>query len=189
MVTKGLDFDHVRVVGILNADQMLNLPDFRAHERAFQMMSQVAGRAGRRDRQGLVVLQTRQPDLPVVGQVVRGDYEAMYRDQMEEREAFHFPPVYRLVNVTFKHRDEDVAAHASEMYASMLRPHFGADLLGPDRPVVSRVQSLHLRKLMVKIRPGLPSQGVRHTLLVARDLLLQQQGMKSLHVVFDVDPL
>lgn len=189
MVTKGLDFDHVRVVGILNADQMLNLPDFRAHERAFQMMSQVAGRAGRRDRQGLVVLQTRQPDLPVVGQVVRGDYEAMYRDQMEEREAFHFPPVYRLVNVSFKHRDEDVAAHASEMYASMLRPHFGADLLGPDRPVVSRVQSLHLRKLMVKIRPGLPSQGVRHTLLAARDLLLQQQGMKSLHVVFDVDPL
>lgn len=189
MVTKGLDFDRVRVVGILNADQMLNLPDFRAHERAFQMMSQVAGRAGRRGKQGLVVLQTRQPDLPVVGQVVRADYDAMYRDQMAEREAFRYPPLYRLISITFKHRDEQIVHHAAEIYASMLRPHFADDLLGPDRPVVSRIQSLHLRKLLVKVRPDLPAQGVRRSLLSARDILLQQPGMKSLHVVFDADPL
>ena len=189
MVTKGLDFDRVRVVGILNADQMLNLPDFRAYERAFQMLSQVAGRAGRRGKRGLVVLQTRQPDLPVVGQVVRGDYEAMFRDQMAEREAYHFPPVYRLINVLFKHRDEAVAAHASEAFAALLRPHFGTDLLGPDRPVVARIQSLYLRKLVVKLRPDLPPQGVRRTLLAARDMVQAQPGMKSLQVVFDVDPV
>lgn len=188
MVTKGLDFDHVRVVGILNADQMLNLPDFRAHERAFQMMSQVAGRAGRRGEQGLVVLQTRQPDLPVIGQVVRGDYEAMYAEQMAERTDFHFPPAYRLINVIFKHRDDALTEKAARLYASMIRPHFKDDLLGPDRPAVSRVQLLYIRKLMVKASVELPPQGVRNTLLAARDILLEQPGIKGVHVLFDVDP-
>lgn len=189
MVTKGLDFDRVRVVGILNADQMLNLPDFRAHERAYQMMSQVAGRAGRRGKQGLVVLQTRQPGLSVIGQVVRGDYENMYAEQMAERTDFHFPPAYRLINVIFKHRDDVLVGKAAEMYAAMIRPHFKEDLLGPDRPAVSRIQLLYIRKLMVKASVDLPPQGVRNTLLAARDILLSQPGMKSVHVLFDVDPL
>ncbi len=189
MVTKGLDFERVRVVGILNADQMLNLPDFRAHERAFHMMSQVAGRAGRRGKRGLVVLQTRQPELPVVGQVVRGDYEAMYRSQMEEREAFHYPPFYRLVYIFFKHRYDETAGHAAEMYANFIRPHFKGCVLGPDRPEVGRIQSLFIRKIVLKVHPDLPAQGVRRTLLAARDATLAQQGMKSLTIVFDVDPL
>lgn len=188
MVTKGLDFDRVRVVGIINADQMLNLPDFRAHERAFQMLSQVAGRAGRRGRRGLVVLQTRQPELPVVGQIVRGDYRGMYRDQTEEREAFGFPPACRLINVYLKHRREEVVAHAAEALATLLRPHFGEGLLGPDRPIVSRVQLLFIRKLVVKIPLTLPTAGVRRTLWAAHDLLLQQPAYKSTALYFDVDP-
>ena len=188
MVTKGLDFDHVSVVGILHADQMLNIPDFRAYERAYQMMSQVAGRAGRRGKRGLVILQTRQPDTPVISQIVRGDYLSMYREQMEERTLFHFPPAYRLIYIYLKHRNEQVVAHAAEQLATLLRPHFGTDLLGPDRPVVSRVQLLHIRKLLVKIAPTLPTSGVRRTLWTARELLVKQEAYKGLVCYFDVDP-
>lgn len=188
MVTKGLDFDRVRVVGILNADQMLNVPDFRAYERAFQMMSQVAGRAGRRGKRGLVVMQTKQPDLPVVQQIVTGDYLTMYREQIEERTLFHYPPVYRLINIVLKHRDEHVVAHAAESMAGLLRPHFGTDLLGPDRPVVSRIQHLFIRMITLKLSPKLPPQGVRRTLTAARDILLNQSGFKSVIIFFDVDP-
>ena len=127
MVTKGLDFDNVHVVGILNADQMLSQPDFRAHERSFQMMSQVAGRAGRRGKQGLVILQTRQPDVPVIEQVVRGDYEGMYRTQLAERRAFRFPPEVRLINIFLRHRKEAVCESAAPHYARLLLTAFSAD--------------------------------------------------------------
>lgn len=188
MVTKGLDFDHVSVVGILNADQMLNQADFRAHERAFQMMSQVAGRAGRRGKQGMVILQTRQPDIPVVKQVVENDYLGMYRDQIEERELFHYPPIYRLINIYLKHRNETVVAHAAEEFAAMIRPYFGTDLLGPDRPMVSRVQLQYIRKLVLKVNPSLSPSGVRRSLLSARDILLQKPAYKAVNLYFDVDP-
>lgn len=188
MVTKGLDFDKVRVVGILNADQMLNLPDFRAYERAFQMLSQVAGRAGRRGKDGLVVLQTKQPDCPVIHQVVTNDYKAMYDDQIEERRDFHFPPFYRLIDIYLKHRQEEVVEHAAKDLGRMLQPYFGMDLLGPDRPLVSRIQLLHIRKLIVKVRPGLSAQSVRQTLTAAREHLLRQAPYKSVNVYFDVDP-
>ncbi|MCI6294904.1 MAG: primosomal protein N' [Bacteroidales bacterium] len=188
MVTKGLDFDRVRVVGILNADQMLSQADFRAHERAFHLMAQVAGRAGRRSGRGLVVLQTRQPELPLVQQVVRADYAAMFRDEMEERRLFGFPPAVRLINVMVKHRDEQVAARAAEDLAARLRPVFGTGLLGPDRPVVARVQLLFIRKLMVKVPLTLSSRSVRQTLLAARDALLAQPAFKAVRVIFDVDP-
>lgn len=189
MVTKGLDFDRVRVVGILNADQMLGQPDFRAYERAFQMMAQVAGRAGRRGRRGIVILQTRQAGLPVVSQVVANDYEAMFRSQSAEREAFRFPPSYKLIDIYLRHRDESVCAAAAGAFAAMLRPHFGEDLLGPDRPVVGRVRSLHIRKLMLKLQPGLPAAGVRRTLLAARDVLAGNPAYKAVGLYFDVDPL
>lgn len=189
MVTKGLDFDRVRVVGIINADQMLNVPDFRAFERAFQMMSQVAGRAGRRNGRGLVVLQTRQPELTVVQQVVDNDYLALYHTQMAEREMFHYAPFYRMIDIYLKHRDERVADMAARQLATILAPHFGDDLLGPDRPPVGRIQLLFIRKLVLKVRPGLPPSGVRRTLGAARDLLLKQEAYKSLQVVYDVDPM
>lgn len=188
MVTKGLDFDRVRVVGIINADQMLNVADFRAHERAFQMMSQVAGRAGRRGKRGLVVLQTKQPDLPVVRQIVEGDYKGMYRDQIEERTLFKFPPVCRLINMVLKHRDETVADHAAKALAAMLAPVFPGLLLGPDRPMVSRIQRLHIRMLTLKVPPTLSPQGVRRTLMAARDALVQQPPYKGVMLYFDVDP-
>lgn len=189
MVTKGLDFDGVRVVGILNADQLLNRPDFRAHERAFSMMTQVAGRAGRRDEQGLVILQTRQPELPVVEEVVRSDYAALFRNEIEERELFRFPPFFRLIYINLRHRDEAVCQAAAHAMADLLRPHFGDDLLGPDRPSVGRVQYFHLRRLLLKVRPDLPTAGVRRTLRAAREALLATTRFSSLSVNFDVDPL
>lgn len=188
MVTKGLDFDRVRVVGILHADQMLSQPDFRAYERAFQMMSQVAGRAGRKGRRGLVILQTRQPRLPLIKQVMEADYESMYASQMVERTAFRYPPVVRLINIYLKHRDERTCEEAAQTFAALVRPHFSGHLLGPDRPAVGRVQSLHIRKLMLKVDATLPPAGVRQTLLAARGVVLSQVAFKSVTLYFDVDP-
>lgn len=189
MVTKGLDFDRVRVVGILNADQMLSQPNFRAYERAFQMMAQVAGRAGRRGRRGIVVLQTRQPALPIIRQVVENDYPAMFRGQLAERELFRYPPFVRLIDIYLKHRTEQVCAAAAETLATLLRPHFGDALLGPDRPAVGRVQYQHIRKLVLKVSLDLPTAGVRRTLLAARQVLLSQPAFRSVSLFFDVDPL
>lgn len=189
MVTKGLDFDRVRVVGILNADQMLNQPDFRAHERAFQMMAQVAGRAGRRGRRGTVVLQTGQPEAPVVRQIVENDYRAMYGSQLAERELFRYPPCFRIIEIFLKHRHEAVCEAAAGCLAAMLRPHFGDNLLGPDRPAVGRIQLLYIRKMVLKVTPGLPASGVRNTLWAARAALLAQPRFKGVGTFFDVDPL
>ena len=190
MVTKGLDFDNVHVVGILNADQMLSQPDFRAHERSFQMMSQVAGRAGRRGKQGLVILQTRQPDLPVIDQVVRGDYEGMYRTQLAERRAFRFPPEVRLINIFLRHRKEAVCESAAAHYARLLQTAFSADdLMGPDRPGVARVHLMYIRKLMLKLPAGHSPARVRSLLLSAREQLLSSPAFKGVDFYFDVDPL
>ncbi len=187
MVTKGLDFGKVRVVGILNADQMLNLPDYRAWERAYQMLSQVAGRAGRRGERGLVVLQTKQPDHSIIRQVVAGGYRAMYQAQIAEREAFCFPPFCRLINVYLKHRKDEVVDHAAQHFAALLRPYFKEGVLGPDRPLVSRVQTLYIRKVMVKVPLTFPVQGVRRTLLEARAAVLKYDVYKSVTIYFDVE--
>lgn len=189
MVTKGLDFDRVRVVGVMNADQMLNQPDFRAYERAYQMLSQVAGRAGRKGEKGLVVIQTGQPDLPVVDQVVRGDYEAMYRDQMAEREYFHYPPFYRLIAVWLRHRSSEVVDHAAQDLATLLRPRFGEGLLGPDKPAVGRVQSLFLRKLLLKVPPHEAPFALRQFLLQCSRQLTERPAYHAVSIVYDVDPL
>ncbi len=189
MITKGLDFDRVSVVGILNADQMLNMCDYRAHERAFQMMAQVAGRAGRRGKQGKVILQTRQPDSPIVKQVVTNDYESMFLCEMADRRMFRYPPIVRMITIYLKHKNEDIVSKASFALANMLRPHFNSDILGPDRPAVGRIQLMHIRKLMLKIDPQFSAQSIRKTLLSARESLLKTQGFKSLVVFFDVDPL
>lgn len=189
MVTKGLDFGGVTLVGILNADQMLNQCDFRAHERAFQMMTQVAGRAGRRGRQGLVVLQTRQPNLPVVRQVVEGDYDGMYHREMDDRRTFRYPPEVRIIHLYLKHRDERKVTGAARLMGEILRQHFGDDLLGPDKPAVSFVQMQHIRKLLLKVSPRFTSSSVRATLLAARNTLFSFPASKGLTVYFDVDPL
>ena len=189
MVTKGLDFDKVSVVGILNADAMLNYPDFRAYEQAFMMMAQVSGRAGRKGKRGLVLLQTTSPELPVIGQVVRNDYPAFYADLQEERRLFRYPPFYRLVYVYLKHAKEQVAETAGIELGSRLRQLFGDRVLGPDKPAVARVKTLHIRKLVLKLEPSLSGEQVRQCLRYAHDEMTKDKKYAPLHVFYDVDPL
>jgi len=189
MVSKGLDFDRVHAVGIIDADRQLNQPDFRAYERAFQMMSQVAGRAGRKGRRGKVILQTRKADEPIIDQIVRNDYAAMCSDQLEERRLFDFPPFCRLIKVELRHKDEHVVGSAAEEMARLLRPTFGDRILGPDRPVVARVKRLCARNLLLKIAPELKAQDVRRVLFWARDTLAADPRWRSCEVIFDVDPM
>ena len=189
MISKGLDFDKVSVVGILNADTMLNYPDFRAYEHAFMMMSQVSGRAGRKGHRGLVILQTKSPELPVIRQIVDNDYAAFFRSIMAERRQFRYPPYCRLVYVYLKHRSDSLVDSASHELASQLRQWFGTRVLGPDRPAVAKVKSLSIRKLLLKIEPGLNLADVRKYLTLAQQHLLQDKRYSSLQIYFDVDPL
>ena len=189
MVTKGLDFDRVSVVGILDADAMLNVPDFRSFERAFQLMAQVAGRAGRRSRRGLVILQTKNPDLPVVRQVVANDYAGLYAGEMEERQTFGFPPFCRLVYVYMKHRQADVLDRLAAETGRRLRAVLGGRVLGPDVPPVSRIQLLYIRKIVVKIEPRVSLSAVRRELLRVRQSVVSQPDFRSAQVYFDVDPV
>ena len=189
MISKGLDFDRVSVVGILNADTMLNYPDFRAYEHAFMMMSQVSGRAGRRGRRGLVILQTKSPDIPVIHQVVDNDYAAFFRSLLTERHEYCYPPFTRLVYVYLKHRSDSLVDTASHEMGSRLRQWFGARVLGPDRPAVAKVKSLAIRKLLLKIEPGLDLPTVRKYLALAQQQMLQDKRYASLQIYFDVDPL
>ena len=189
MISKGLDFDRVSVVGILNADTMLNYPDFRAYEHAYMMMAQVSGRAGRKGRRGLVILQTRQPKLPIIEQVVRNDYESLYRSLCTERLQFHYPPFYRLINVYLKHRNDPLVETAAQELVFRLRQWFGARVLGPDKPGVSRVKSLSIRKLVLKLENGLNLADVRKYLVLAQQQMLQNKRYASLQIYYDVDPL
>ncbi len=189
MISKGLDFDKVSVVGILHADSMLNYPDFRAYEHAFMMMAQVSGRAGRKGKRGLVILQTKSPDLPLIKQVVRNDYAAHYKTLIAERQQFHYPPYYRLVYVYLKHRTDSLVETAGVEMASRLRQWFGARVLGPDKPAVAKVKSLSIRKLVLKLELGLNMADVRKYLALAQQQMLQDKRYNSLQIYFDIDPL
>ena len=189
MISKGLDFDKVSVVGIVNADGMLNQPDFRAYEHAFMMMSQVAGRAGRKGRRGLVILQTKQKDLPVISQVVRNDYMALYKSLIAERQAFHYPPYYRLVYVYLRHRQDGVVQTAATELGNLLHQWFGGRVLGPDKPSVAKVKQQNIRKLVLKLENGLDMKKVRKYLLLAQSQILADKRYSSLTVYYDVDPL
>ncbi len=189
MVTKGLDFEHVSVVGILNADAMLNMPDFRAYEQAFTMMAQVAGRAGRKNRRGLVILQTKNPDNEVVRQLVSNNFQDFFSDLIAERQAFHYPPFCRLIYVYLKHRDEHLLNTAAIEMASRLRQSFSTRVLGPDKPPVPRIKALHIRKIMLKIEPSLNATQVRQCLRQVQQQMLSDKQYTSLHIYYDVDPL
>lgn len=189
MVSKGLDFDNVSIVGILNADTMLNYPDFRAYERAFQLMAQVAGRAGRKGKQGRVVLQTRDVEHPIIGQVIGNRYADMVEGQLEERQMFRFPPYYRLIYVYLKHRDEAQLDRAAQTMAARLRAIFGARVLGPDKPPVARIQTLFIKKIVLKIETNASMERARELLLSVQRDMLQDQSFKSLMVYYDVDPM
>ena len=189
MLSKGLDFDKVSVVGILNADTMINYPDFRAYEHAFMMMSQVSGRAGRKGKRGLVILQTKSPELPLIHQVVQNDYASFYRSLIAERQQFHYPPYYRLIYVFLKHRYDNVVETSGIEMASILRNWFGARVLGPDKPAVAKVKSLSIRKLVLKLELGLNMPEVRKYLALAQQQMLQDKRYSSLQIYYDVDPL
>ena len=189
MVSKGLDFDHVSVVGILNADSMMNYPDFRAYERAFQLMAQVAGRAGRKNKRGRVVLQTKSIDHPIIPQVMHNDFEGMVAGQLVERQLFRYPPYYRLVYVYLKHRNEQLLDVMAQTMAAKLRAVFGARVLGPDKPPVARIQTLFIRKIVLKIETNAPMARARQLLVQVQQEMVAEDRFKSLIVYYDVDPM
>ena len=189
MISKGLDFDKVSVVGIINADSMLNYPDFRAYEHAFMMMAQVSGRAGRKGKRGLVILQTKQKEVSVIDQVVRNDYTSLYKELIAERQAFRYPPYYRLIYVFLRHRQEGTVDTAAIEMGSRLRQWFSGRVLGPDKPSVAKVKSQNIRKLVLKLELGIDMQKVREYLLLAQSQMLADRRYSSLQVYYDVDPL
>jgi primosomal protein N' (replication factor Y) len=190
MVSKGLDFDHVHLVGILNADTMLNYPDFRAYERAYQLMAQVAGRAGRKGERGLVVLQTGHVDYPIIRNVMNNDFESMIHTQLAERQTCHFPPFYRLVNIYIKHRQQRLTESMTALMTAQLTKVFGAERVnGPLQPLVARVHSLHIGMIVLKIESNASFAQARKLLLQVEQLMHQDTRFKSLQVYYDVDPV
>lgn len=189
MITKGLDFDKVSVVGILDADSMLNYPDFRAYEQAFMMMCQVSGRAGRKGKQGLVILQTKNQELPIIQQVVHNDYQNFYRNVLEERKDFHYPPFYRLIYVYLKHREENVVESAGYELGSRLREVLGNRVLGPDKPAVARIKTLNIRKIVLKLENGIDMTRAKQVLRQVQEAMSKDKRYGALVVYYDVDPL
>ena len=188
MITKGLDFDRVQLVGILDADSMLNYPDFRAYEHSYMMLQQVSGRAGRKGKQGLVILQTKSADLPVIEQVAANDSKTFYEDLDEERRLFNYPPYTRLIYVYLKHQHDNVVESAALMLGSILRGWFGERILGPDKPAVARVKSMCIRKIMIKLENGIDQKKVREYLRMTQKQILQDKQYAALQIFYDVDP-
>jgi primosomal protein N' (replication factor Y) len=189
MVSKGLDFDHVSVVGILNADTLMNYPDFRAYERAFQLMAQVAGRAGRKNKRGKVILQTKSIDDPIINQVITNNYEEMVHRQLAERQMYHYPPYYRLVYVYLKNKDAALLEQMARVMAEKLRAVFGDRVGGPADPPVARVQLLYIKKIIVKIEVNAPMNRARELLRRVQQEMLTDERFKSLIIYYDVDPM
>ncbi|MBQ9363270.1 MAG: primosomal protein N' [Bacteroidaceae bacterium] len=188
MVTKGLDFDNVGVVGILNANTLLNQPDFRSYERTFHVVSQVAGRAGRKNTSGRVFLQTSSADSDIVRQIAGNDYWGMFYQQMTERRAFGYPPFSRLIYVYLRHRDVSLLEHLAQDMAEKMRGVFGDRVLGPDQPPVSRIQSLHIRKIVLKLELTMSVDRVRRELVRIQGEVVSAPVAKNLNVYYDVDP-
>lgn len=188
MVTKGLDFDQVTVVGIINADHLMRFPDLRAHERAFQMMSQVAGRSGRKRDPGQVFIQARDIHHPVIGLVVAHDTEGMYQRELEHRRAHGYPPFTRLVRFTLKHRVEERVARSADALAAALRTRLGDRVLGPEPPPVARVRDKHLRAILVKVDRG-AYRSEKAFMADVIDRLFAEAGHRAVQLVVDVDPI
>jgi len=189
MVTKGLDFDNVSLVGVLNADGLISYPDFRSLERSFQMLAQVSGRAGRKAKQGLVMIQTYNPAHPIHTWVADNNYEAMYQQVLTDRYKFNYPPYVRLISVSLKHKEEALLDKAAAKLAEMLKPKFGRYLLGPEYPNVSRVKNLFLKNILLKISKGVKGQELKTEACHQIELFKQLQDFKSVRVVLDVDPM
>ena len=188
MISKGLDFENLTVVGILNADNMLNYPDFRAYERSFQMMSQVSGRAGRRKKQGVVIIQTSDPSNRIIRMLLQHDYATMFSNQAEERKAFNYPPFCRMIKISLKHRDRGLVNMYSEQLGRNLRSYFGKRVLGPEFPVISRIQLWYIKTILLKIEKGRSTAKARQYVADAIATLEKEKGAGGLRVSVDVDP-
>jgi len=190
MVTKGLDFDAVSIVGILNADTMIRFPDFRSHERAFDMMEQVAGRAGRAHKQGQVVIQTSEPNHPVIDYVVKHDYKGFYEMELAERQRYGYPPFARIINIYLKHRDDAVVGEMAVRYSNMLRQVFSTRVLGPEAPSVPRVQNLYIRQIVLKMEIQASMPKVKKILRNIYEQMIDADArMKNVRLYYDVDPV
>ena len=188
MVTKGLDFEHVSVVGILNADNLINFPDFRAHERAYQLISQVAGRAGRKHKQGKVVIQTSQPDHPLIELIREQNYQATLKEQFEERQLFKYPPFFRLVKIVVKHKNVESVDRASNQLAQQLRKHKQLIVMGPEYPLISRIQLWHHKEIWIKIDRKLNLDLVKKEITAAVKSVRHLPSNSSCVFNIDVDP-
>ncbi|MCK4662314.1 MAG: primosomal protein N' [Bacteroidales bacterium] len=189
MISKGLDFDNVRIVGILNADNMLNYPDFRASERSFQLMLQVSGRAGRSEKRGKVIIQTSNPAHPIIHFVMNNDYISFYENQIKERKKFNYPPFNRLIKITIKHKNPETLNIASKQLANKLKPIFGKRLLGPQAPVINRIQNWYLKTILIKIEKDKSFSKAKTYLYKTSNELKHTKDYGNLQIVFDVDPM
>ena len=190
MVTKGLDFDAVSIVGILNADTMINFPDFRSHERAFDMLEQVSGRAGRAHKQGQVIIQTSNPEHDVIKYVQAHDYEGFYRHELADRQKFGYPPFTKVINIYLKHRDDATVGELAVRYSTLLRQVFGTRVLGPMAPVIARVQNLYIRQITLKMETAASMSKVKKILRTLYEQMLAADArMKNVRLYYDVDPV
>jgi primosomal protein N' (replication factor Y) len=188
MISKGLDFENLTVVGVLNADNLLNYPDFRAHERSYQLMEQVSGRAGRRQKQGKVVIQTSDPVNKIIRLVLRHDYAGMFRMQAEERMTFNYPPFCRMVKISIKHKDRALLNFYSDILGRDLKDIFGKRVLGPESPVISQVQLWYIKTILIKIEREKPPAKAKQLIMDAIERLEKEKGTSALRIAIDVDP-
>jgi primosomal protein N' (replication factor Y) len=188
MISKGLDFENLTVVGVLNADNLLNYPDFRAHERSFQLMEQVSGRAGRRQKQGNVVIQTSDPTNRIIRMVLRHDYLSMFKTQTEERMTFNYPPFCRMVKISVRHRDRTQLNYYSDILGHDLKEIFGKRVLGPESPVISQVQLWYIKNILIKIEKEKPAIKAKHFIIEAIERVEKLKGASTLKIAIDVDP-
>jgi primosomal protein N' (replication factor Y) len=188
MVAKGLDFNDVTLIGVINADTMLNFPDFRAYERSFQLLAQVGGRSGRREKPGKVLIQTYDSGNRIIGHVMKNDYEAMYEEELQERKQFHYPPFTRLINLNVKHKDPLIVHQAAKYLATLLRTNLSEMIFGPEQPLISRVRNLYIEQIMIRAEKELQMSKVKAFLKQAIQQLNTEKNFKSVRVQVDVDP-
>ncbi len=189
MVSKGLDFDNVSLVGVMNADNMLYYPDFRAFERSYQQLTQVGGRSGRKHKRGKVIIQTSQPYHAVIRDVIAHDYFSMYKSQMEERASFHYPPFYRIIRISLKHKDYHRLNPAADFFAKELRSKLGSRVLGPEYPMVSRIRNYYIKNVLVKFEVKASHIAVKKIIIEAIHKMHEHKEYKSIFIQPDVDPM
>jgi len=188
MLSKGLDFDHVSLVGIMNADNLLNFPDFRAHERSFQLMTQVAGRAGRSNKKGKVIIQTFNPFHQILQQISNYDYSGMYRDQINERHQFQYPPFVRMIKISLKHKDQHLVNKAGDWLALSLRNNFGTMVLGPANPMIARIRNLYIKNILIKLPKDIALASSKDIIQKIRNSFESIAEFRPVRFIIDVDP-